>query len=351
MAVIPETINVLLVLNIDAAGRARVEAVAPGRINVTSIPAADFATDAGAVWPPARESRSTGSHSREERDALLRDAHVVLLGMPYPTTIYTRTESLMWVHHPAAGASNLRRSDVWGAPIPVTTSRGANAALPIAESAVAAAMAFARGMHVAARGSMERRDYAGNVTLAGKTMGVVGLGGIGGHVARLSRGLGMRTVATRRSAMTREIDSGGVDELFPASELHAMLGQCDFVAVCAMLTHETEGLLDAAAFAAMKDGAWILNIARGEIIDEPAMIAALGSGKLRGAYLDVYSGEMSGILPPEELRNNPNVIITPHISGRADDPGRLGFDVFLENLALFVAGKPLNNVIDWERGY
>ena len=347
-----DSINVLLVLNADAASVARVEAIAPGRLNVTAVPAADFGLDAGEVWPSGRPSRGNGATTPEQRAALLRDAHVVLLGMPYPTAMYTRcTENLRWVHHPAAGASNLRRSDVWGAPVPVTTSRGANAALPIAESAVAAAMTLARGLHLAAYGSMERRDYNGIVTLSGKTMGIVGLGGIGGHVARLSRGLGMRTVATRRSATARMLDTDGVDVLYPTADLHAMLAECDFVCVCAMLTHETEDMMNAAAFDAMKPGAWFLNIARGEIVDETALIAALASGKLRGGYLDVYRGEMTGTPLPQALIDNPNVLITPHISGQADDPGRRGFDVFCEQLERFVAGQPLENVIDWERGY
>src|SRR5207245_134850 len=101
-----------------------------------------------------------------------------------------------------------------------------------------------------ARGMTARRDYAGSVTLAGKTMGIVGLGGIGGHVARLSRGLGMRVVATRHSATARQKDVDGVDELFPAAELHAMLAESDYVAVCAMWTEQTENLINAPAFAA-----------------------------------------------------------------------------------------------------
>jgi phosphoglycerate dehydrogenase-like enzyme len=348
---LPEIINVLLVATPDGQRRARVQAVAPNRLKVTEIPPADFALDAGELWPPGRGTSGPAVSSREERDAALRDAQAILLNLPYPTSLYSRTHNLLWMHHPNAGASNLHRSDFWGAPVMVTTSRGANAALPIAESVVAGALMFARGLHVAARGSFERRDYAGNVSLAGKTMGIVGLGGIGGHVARLAGGLGMRVVATRRSATTRHANVDGVDELFPATELHLMLAQSDYVAVCAMLTEETERMFDAPAFAAMKEGAVLINIARGEIIDEPAMVAALASGKLRGAYLDVFAGELSGNPPPPELRDHPNVVITPHISGMADNPGPLGFDLFLANLRRFIAGEPLSNVIDWQRGY
>ncbi len=347
---LPRPVNVLLVMEPNPRRKERVQAIAPDLLKVTEVSATALASDGGGLWPGARASSAPSATSRSDRDALLREAHVILLGVPYPKQLYTRTKSLLWVHHTAAGASNLRDSDLWGAPVPVTTSRGANAALPIAEMAVAGAFLFAKGLHAAARGSLERRDYAGNVSLAGKTMGIVGLGGIGAHVARLSRGVGMRVIATRRSAAQQQSNVDGVDVLFPPRELPAMLAQSDYVAVCAMLTGETERLLDQGAFAAMKDGAVLINIARGEIIDEPAMIAALRSGKLRGAYLDVYVGETSG--PPDPaLRAFPNVVITPHISGRADNPGAVGFDLFLENLRRFLAGEPLKNVVDWQRGY
>lgn len=357
---LPRTINVLLIMEPNARQRERVQAVAPEMLKVTEVSGAAFSSDEGGVWPVARaRSNPTDANqrgaSRKERDALLREAHIILLALPYPTRLYSRTENLLWVHHPAAGASNLRNSDLWGAPVPVTTSRGANAPVPIAEMAIAGAFIFAKGLHPALRGSTLRRDFAGNVTLAGKTMGIIGLGGIGTHVARLARGMGMRVIATRRSAAHQQPDVDGVDLLFPPRELHAMLSQSDYVTVCAMLTSETEGLLEDKAFAAMKDGCVVINVARGEIIDERAMIAALRSGKLRGAYLDTHVGETNGLetngLPNPELRALPNVVITPHISSRTDNRGTVGFDLFVENLRRFLAREPLKNVVDWQRGY
>jgi phosphoglycerate dehydrogenase-like enzyme len=161
----------------------------------------------------------------------------------------------------------------------------------------------------------------------------------------------MRVVATRRSASRRESDVAGVDELFPAGELHAMLEECDYLVICTMLTDETEGMMDARAFAALKDGAILVNVARGEVIDEPAMLASLDAGRLHSAYLDVYAGELDGRPPAEALVSHPNVVLTPHSSGRADERGTVGFDLFLENLRRFLAGEPLENVVDWERGY
>ncbi len=344
-------INVLLVTAPDAEQSERVRAIDPARLSVTTIPGPEFAADEGTLWPPHGPLAGVHARSREERDAILRDVHVILLGFPVPTRLYARTRSLEWVHHPAAGASNLRASDFWGAPVTVTTSRGANAALPIAETAIGGALMLAKGLHFAARGSMDRGDYAQNLSVAGKTMGILGLGGIGGHIARLARGLGMRVVATRRSAATREVDVQGVAELFPASELHAMLAQSDYLAICAMLTAETEGMMNSHAFTALKKGAVLVNVARGEIVDEEAMLASLNSGRLRGAYLDVYAGELSGREPPPELQHHPNVVMTPHTSGRADERGAVGFDLFLENLQRVLVSEPMKNVVDWERGY
>lgn len=347
-------LNVLLVSAPKQARVERVRAIDPQRLRVNELSSIELAGDEGELWPPGRMdpglslSRRGG---RAERDRLVREAHVILLGLPYPTRLYARTRDVLWVHHPNAGASNLWQSDFWGAPVPVTTSRGANAALPIAESVIAGALMFARGLHIGARGSMARGDYAGNVTLAGKTMGVVGLGGIGSHVARLAKGLGMTVLATRRSARARMLNVDGVDELLPPAQLHEMLGRSDFVAVCVMLTRETLGLLDPAAFAAMKPGSIVLNVARGEVIDEAAMLAALQAGRLGGAYLDVYAGELSGAPLTAALRDDPRVVITPHVSGRADNPGPLGFDVFLANLRNLLDGVPLRNVIDWSQGY
>ena len=346
---IPEVVNVLL---ISAHGdwAERVRSVDPTRVHVSDLHASDFAEEGGALYPPRWNTEGAPTTNRNDRDRLLRQAHVILLGLPYPTRLYDRTRELQWVHHPNAGTSNLWDSDFWEAPIPVTSSRGSNYALPIAESVVAGAMMLARGLHVGARGSMSRRDYADNVTLGRKTMGIVGLGGIGLHVARLAKGLGMTVLATRRSATRRERNAV-VDEVLPAADLHDMLSRSDFVAVCVMLTKETTGLLGAAEFAAMKPGAVIINVARGEVIDEPAMIDALEAGRLGGAYLDVYAGELSGTPPPKALLDHPRVVLTPHISGVADEPGTVGIDLFLDNLRNFLDGKPLLNVIDWARGY
>jgi D-2-hydroxyacid dehydrogenase (NADP+) len=182
-------------------------------------------------------------------------------------------------------------------------------------------------------------------------MAIVGLGGIGTHVARLSRAFGMRVVATRRSAERRQVDVDGVDELFPAAELNAMLAEADFVVVCAMWTPETEGLIGEAAFAAVKPGAIFANIARGEIVDEDALLAALASGRVRAAYLDVWHGDVTGADPRPDLLAAPNVVLTPHVSGVSDVVASFGVDLFLDNLQRLLRNESLVQVVDWSRGY
>ena len=132
--------------------------------------------------------------------------------------------------------------------------------------------------------------------------------------------------------------------------LPALLGESDFVAVCCQWTEATTNLLDAAAFSAMKPGAIVVNVARGEIIDEAALLEALDAGQVRGAVLDVYVGEFEH-LPPDRLWHHPRVLITPHTSGQTDSSRRRSTQLFCDNLRRFLAGDPLELMIDWNDGY
>jgi len=183
----------------------------------------------------------------------------------------------------------------------------------------------------------------------GKTIGIIGLGGIGINVATIGRGIGLKILASRRSATERQvIKDGVVDELFPPSELHALLVESDIVVLAIPATAETHRLIDATAFQAMKLGAIFVNISRGENIDEEALAAAIESGHLSGAYLDVFTGSEEGEQPPAALSN---VLITPHIAARADAPMPNTMDLFCNNLRRYLDGQPLENIVDWHRGY
>ena len=178
---------------------------------------------------------------------------------------------------------------------------------------------------------------------------IVGAGGIGRDLAPIAAALGMRVVGTRRTPDGQLPD--GFSELAAPGELDRFLAESDFVAICCQWTPETEGLIGRDAFAAMKPGAVLVNIARGEIVDTEALIAALAADRLRGVALDVYTGEFEG-LPDARLWQDPRVLVTPHLSGGADVANRTrAIDIFCRNLQAYLDGRPLEYVIDWDRGY
>lgn len=296
-----------------------------------------------------------GNDPAADRDQLLGRAEVILLGLPVPDVIAARAPRLRWVHHTQAGVSNMHRSDLWTSDVELTSSRGAVGARTIAEYAMAGVFYFARGLDTASaqqrEGRFSREGYR-MTALFGATLGVVGLGGIGREVARLASSIGMRVVATRRSLRAPTRDDADADLVLPSSELHVLLSQSDFVVVCAQLTSDTRGMFDRAAFAAMKPGAVLINVARGEEIDEEAMVAAFRSGRLAGALLDVHDGELDGRPPRPELQESPRLLLTPHISASGDPGvGEPAKALFVENLRRYLGKEPLVNAVDRARGY
>jgi phosphoglycerate dehydrogenase-like enzyme len=329
---------------------------------VTDVDPAVQVLDANHAPGMARRPRPPGSQpeppglSEAELDELLASTDVLLVGYPVPTRLAQRTPGLVWAHHTQAGVSNLVGTDLWTSSVPLTSSRGAVGATPIAEYVVAGALHFARGLHEGTRqkaaGKFTRGGYQDMVTLRGATMGIIGLGGIGQEVARLSRALGMRVVATRRSIARPTTDVDGADLVLPADAILEVAAQSDFLAVCSQLTPETQGMIDAAVFSAMKPTAVLINVARGEEVDEDALIGALDAGSIAGAVLDVYDGELAGRPPRQELVESPRILLTPHISAGGDtalaEPLKR---LFADNLRRFLDGRPLLNVVDRERGY
>ena len=286
---------------------------------------------------------------------ILAVADVLLVGYPVAGELAGRAPRLAWAHHTQAGVSNLVGSDLWTSPVTLTTSRGVVGATAIAEYVMAAASHFARGLQEATRQKHEGLFTTSGyelISLRGATMGILGLGGIGREVARLSRAAGLRVIATRRSAGAPATDTDGADLVLPADQILQVAAESDFLAVCSQLTPETRGLVGDRVFAAMKPGAVLINIARGEEVDEDALIAAVTAGRIRGAVLDVYDGELAGRPPRAELLSLPQILLTPHIAARGDpglaEPVRR---LFAENLRRFLDGRPLLNVVDRDRGY
>jgi phosphoglycerate dehydrogenase-like enzyme len=286
---------------------------------------------------------------QQQRDAVLADAEVICFTFPPPLRLVGRAPKLRFVHQIPAGVSNLMRSDLWNGPVPVTSGRGAGSTLPIAEWAIAVGMALCKELPRAfgqrAAGALDRQAFNGR-QVASKTLAVIGLGGIGQQVARLGQALGMRVIGTRRSREHVE----HVERLYAPSDLHAVLAQSDLVVIASQLTAETHHLMSSAAFAALKPGAFVVNVARGELIDEAALADALRSGQVGGFAADVYAGEFEHG-PPAALLAFENVIITPHTSGMTEHPPSGPLDILRENLRLSLAGEPLLNQVDWSRGY
>lgn len=160
----------------------------------------------------------------------------------------------------------------------------------------------------------------------------------------------MRVIGTRRNAIPGDALPPGFTRLEGADRLHALLAESDCVAVCCQWTPETTRLIGREAFAAMKAGTILVNVARGEIIDEEALVAALSDDKLRGVGLDVYVGEFERE-PDRRLWDEERVLITPHVSGSNDVGQHRGVDLFCDNLRAYLDGRPLINVIDWSVGY
>lgn len=349
-------INILSLTRLSGEDQAKIRAVDP---RVELIDAGGwFDGEYRETWPAFTVDRylapnAAGQGTRQERDGMLAAADIVLGGWPFPLDLRSRAPRLKWFHQRPAGASNLRRGDLWGSDVTVTTSRGSANALAIAEYAVASILHLMKGLHRAAidrdAGLMNARAYR-PMSVQGKAVCVVGTGGIGLEVGRLCAALGMRVSGTRRQKLPDEALPAGFSEIGGAADLDRFLPISDVVVICCQWTPETNRLFNHERFAAMKPNSILVNVARGEIIDEDALADALAKDRLRGAALDVYVGEFEHT-PPTRLWSDKRVLITPHTSGQGDQDRHGAIELFCENLAAWLQARPMRNVIDWDRGY
>ena len=311
------------------------------------------------TWPKMTINRYLDDSSKfktptlQERDRLLSKAEIILGGFPYPLDIRKRSPRLQWFHQTPAGASNLIRGDLWGSNVIVTTSRGLGNVRAIAEYVLAGFFHFTRGLHMAYRDRQrhlfDHRKY-NCISLEGKTVCVVGAGGIGTEVAKLCVGVGMRAVGTKRSIQSSTKQQKLFSRLESPEKLCDLLSESDCVTICCQWTPDTDKLFNSDIFTAVKPGAILVNVARGEVIDEKALIHALSQGRLRGVALDVYVGEFDHE-PDPLLWDDERVVITPHVSNQTENSQHRGVELFCENLRSYIEGSPLKNVVDWERGY
>jgi phosphoglycerate dehydrogenase-like enzyme len=272
----------------------------------------------------------------------------VIIGWPrLPQAALDAAVSLRWLQTASAG---IDRADPEVFKHITMTNASGVAAVAMAEYVIGMILMFAKGFPHLMRRQQARewdRTFEGR-EVWGSTCGIVGMGAIGGETARRAKALGMRVLATRRSVSERTPDELA-DELLPSSDLPYLLGESDYVVVAAPLTPETRHLIGADELRQMKRTAVLINVGRGPIIDEEALIAALRDGTIAGAGLDVTYKEP---LPEESpLWGMDNVVITPHISADTPIYADRTADIVCDNLRRYLAGEPLRNIVDLVRGY
>jgi phosphoglycerate dehydrogenase-like enzyme len=291
-----------------------------------------------------------------ESDATLAEEIVdadVFLGWIFPRELFGRAKRLRWVHSASAGVEAnlfpaLVESDV------ILTNAAGLHSVSIPEHVLALMLTLARNLHHAHRLQAESRwDRFGTIVhgvgvreLRGSHLAIVGAGAIGTTLVRLASALGMKVRVLRRRP---DNPVEGAEAVVGPTDLHTLLGWADFVVLAAPLTPETAGMIDGAALAAMQPHAFLINVARGEMIDDGALVEALRAGRIAGAGLDAVREEPLPATSP--YWSMPNVVLTPHVSGYTPGYFDRVLAMFSDNLERFLRGAPLENVVNKRVGY
>ncbi|HEX6939990.1 MAG TPA: D-2-hydroxyacid dehydrogenase [Longimicrobiales bacterium] len=274
-------------------------------------------------------------------------------GYGVPAEILRQGAGLRWVHSGTAGVRSSLTPEMLERDVVFTNSAGVHAPA-MAETVLAMILHFARGLDHAVRaqaaGRWDKRGFdavdAPVREVAGSTVGIVGYGGIGREVAKRARAFGARVIALKRRPARPERD---VEIVYGRDGLERILEESDYIVLSAPETPETQGLIDAAALARLRPHAVLVNVARGGLVDEDALVDALRGGRLRGAALDVFATEPLPETSP--LWRLPNVLITPHVSAYTHRFWERECALLEANLARYLAGQPLLNVVDKRAGY
>jgi phosphoglycerate dehydrogenase-like enzyme len=259
---------------------------------------------------------------------------------------------LRWIQNYGAGIEHLFGLPVLRSDVIVTSAHGFHGP-PMAEYVMAALLGWARRFPQMAE-YQRRHEWPNNARqlfssdgLSGKVMGILGFGHVGRAIARLARAFDLHVLAMDEADLAG--DPGSAERLFTPAQLDEMLPLCDYVVVCLPFTQTTEGLVDKEIFRLMRPHAYFVNVSRGKIVDQAALVSALREGWIAGATLDVVVPEP---LPSSsELWACPNLTITPHVSALTYHYDDDLVDYFCENLRRYLAGQPLLNIVDHERGY
>jgi len=269
--------------------------------------------------------------------------------------LVTLATKLRWLHTPFAGVDRVLNPDLQATAVRVTSSRGVNS-VAVAEHVLALVLALTRGITTAVRAQKERRWVQANLygrrpplsELNGRLLGIWGFGEIGRELAVRAHALGMTVWGVTRTGR-QPPHPPGVDRLLPHDKADAMVRAADVLVLALPLTPATEGILGARALRSMKPSAILINIGRGTLVQEPALVRALRENWIMGAGLDVFADEPLPASSP--FWDLPNVVLTPHVAGTHPDYMARSADLFLKNLKLYLSGQPLLNEVDRTAGY
>jgi phosphoglycerate dehydrogenase-like enzyme len=277
----------------------------------------------------------------------------VFIGWSLRPEQFLQAKKLKWIHSPAAAVHQLMYPELMASDVIVTNSSGVHGPV-VAEHAIGLVLALAKRLPQAMQYQAEHK-WAQDLLwherprpreIAGATVLVVGVGGIGSEFIRLARALGMKVIAVREDLSK---GSAGADYLHSSSEIDSLLPQADFVLLCTPVTPVTTGIMNAERLKRMKPDAYLINVARGPLIDEPALIDALKSRQIADAALDVFTEKP---LPADSpLWSVDNLLITPHSAAVTEKLWERHYELIVKNMNRFLAGKPLLNLVDKSRGY
>jgi phosphoglycerate dehydrogenase-like enzyme len=343
----------------QTAGPGRGPGGAPVAIALSPILAARYrARDLDRIRDAAPGSRLVTLSVEGLADGPLEDVEVLLRGWLSGDAfdrLLARASNLSWVHSATTGVERALTPAARERGIVITNARGVFSR-PIAEYVLMMILAVSRRLPQLLELQRERTwQPLEGAELRDVTVGIVGLGSIGQAVGALATAFGCRVIATRRrtDAASPDPEEGAgqmkLDRVLGPDGLPALLGESDFVVLAAPLTPETEGMIDADALAAMKPGSWLINVARGRLVDERALLRALRDGPIGGAILDTFVDEP--LQPESPFYDLPNVIVTPHTSWSSGRVLDRSVELFCDNLRRFSRGEEMVNVVDPEAGY
>jgi phosphoglycerate dehydrogenase-like enzyme len=310
---------------------------------VTDAAAASIAAALPADWEfvrldaPVSSKGDGGRTVTPEALAAVADAEIYI-SSGFPPDMLRAARKLKWVHTGAAGVGSLLYPEMVASDVLLTNAAGIHAE-PMAETVIAMMLYFARGLdfavHAQARGEWDQGAFETSASpvaeLADATLGIIGLGGVGRAVRGLAEAFGMNVLATR------------------AVHIDTILRDSDYVMLSVPSTRETKALIGARELALMKTDAVLINVARGNVLDEAALIGALQRRQLRGAALDVYEQEPLPRASP--LWQLPNVLLLPHVSATSPRFWERHAKLIVDNIGRYLRGEPLRNVVDKLRGY